>query len=502
MSPRRALPWLIAWAVVVVAVAARHELFRDEVRAIDIVAASDSLRALVHNLRNEGHPILWYLVLFAGFHATGTMLVLKPAAFAIAAGAVWIWLRRAPFQGWQKVVFLFGTLPLYEYSVMCRNYGISMLLLFAIASVGRRRPLVLGVLLALLANTNASSFILTGALAIVFAGELYWRDPRASRCAPWKIAAALATVIVGLAAAAAVMYPDTTTVATGMHQLAMTDVARSFAHAVIAPTGCFARQLGAAEYAIRVVFALFLVHLASRPHLAIAVLLAGIGLTMLDDLIYPMSYRHTGLLLVFALTVLWIDRDGAPRAIALPEPIARLAALLDRRGAILLGAVLASQVITGLPDVIGDFTGARSTVPALAGYLADHGLADAIVIAEPDAFVEALPYYADNPIYLPREHRYFAVRIDFTSASDRVLTLDELMQVADELHASTGKPVVIALAPDVAALPDAAPYAISYGYGHELRSTPAALARFRARWVELVRLDDAANENFVVFGAR
>src|SRR5579872_6603456 len=105
MSWRSALTWLLVWAAVVVAIALRHELFRDEVRAIDIVAASDSLAALVENLKNEGHPILWYLLLYAGYHATGSMLVLKPTALVVAAAAVWLWLRHAPFKSWHKVLF-------------------------------------------------------------------------------------------------------------------------------------------------------------------------------------------------------------------------------------------------------------------------------------------------------------------------------------------------------------------------------------------------------------
>ena len=47
-------------------------------------------------------------------------------AVALAGAAVLVF--RAPFSPTRKAVFLFGALPAFEYAVMCRNYGLGMLL--------------------------------------------------------------------------------------------------------------------------------------------------------------------------------------------------------------------------------------------------------------------------------------------------------------------------------------------------------------------------------------
>ena len=79
-----ALVATLAYGVVVTVLASHHELWRDEVRALNIAAHSGTPAQLVRRLENEGHPILWYLLLYAGYHLTGTMLVIKPIAALVA----------------------------------------------------------------------------------------------------------------------------------------------------------------------------------------------------------------------------------------------------------------------------------------------------------------------------------------------------------------------------------------------------------------------------------
>ena len=127
---------------------------------------------LYHLIRYEGHPILWYLILYLGHSIVDSPLVLPIASIAIASAAVALFMLRSPFPLWLKALFLFSGLPLYEYSVMARNYGISMLLLFLVASLYRYRttqwlPLAIG--LGLLANTNIHATVLAFLLMLTWA---------------------------------------------------------------------------------------------------------------------------------------------------------------------------------------------------------------------------------------------------------------------------------------------------------------------------------------------
>lgn len=58
---------LFLWLAVVIFTSSRHELWRDEVRALSIALQPESFWQLPMVLRNEGHPILWYLILRSGY---------------------------------------------------------------------------------------------------------------------------------------------------------------------------------------------------------------------------------------------------------------------------------------------------------------------------------------------------------------------------------------------------------------------------------------------------
>ncbi|HKH43872.1 MAG TPA: hypothetical protein VKM72_04335 [Thermoanaerobaculia bacterium] len=155
-----------------------HEMWRDELQAWLLAAQSGSLPELFHNLRYEGHPALWHLLLFAVSRITGritgALWAMQVLHLAIAASAVFLFARNAPFSRHARALFAFGYFPLFEYGVLSRSYSLGLLLVLAFASLypvrlsGRYLPL--GIVLALLANANAYGWllaaVLTGGLAV------------------------------------------------------------------------------------------------------------------------------------------------------------------------------------------------------------------------------------------------------------------------------------------------------------------------------------------------
>ena len=92
----------------------------------------------------------------------GTPLVLPAISIGVASAAILLLVLRSPFSWWMIALIVLSEFALFEYSVMARNYGISALLLFVLAALykqHRDRGILLGVLLALLANTNAHSVV-------------------------------------------------------------------------------------------------------------------------------------------------------------------------------------------------------------------------------------------------------------------------------------------------------------------------------------------------------
>lgn len=147
----------------------RHEMWRDELQAWLLAAGSGSLPELFHNLRYEGHPALWHLLLFAVSRITGSLAAMQVLHLAIAAAAVFLFARNAPFSRRARALFAFGYFPLFEYGVISRSYSLGLLLVLAFASLFPRRLsrgyLPLGIVLALLANANAYGWLLAAALA-------------------------------------------------------------------------------------------------------------------------------------------------------------------------------------------------------------------------------------------------------------------------------------------------------------------------------------------------
>jgi hypothetical protein len=152
----------------------RHEMWRDELQAWLLAAQSRSLPELFHNLRYEGHPALWHLLLFAVSRVTGALWAVQVLHLAIAAAAVFLFARNAPFSRRVRALFAFGYFPLFEYGVISRSYSLGLLLVLSFASLAPRRMdpkgrsrgyLPLGIILALLANANAYGWLLAAALA-------------------------------------------------------------------------------------------------------------------------------------------------------------------------------------------------------------------------------------------------------------------------------------------------------------------------------------------------
>src|SRR4030042_4178497 len=124
----------------------------------------------------DGTPALWYMFLVP-FAKIGLPYISEFILhLIIAVAAVTVFILYAPFSRITKVLFIFSYYMAYEYSIIARRYGLSILLLFLIATLYNKRfehPLWYSFLIFLLFNTNAHSFFIASSLTILFAWELY-----------------------------------------------------------------------------------------------------------------------------------------------------------------------------------------------------------------------------------------------------------------------------------------------------------------------------------------
>lgn len=200
----------LAFAAVAGIGLARHEMWRDELQAWLIPAGSASLGDLFHNLRYEGHPALWHILLWIVSRVTTRPEAMQALHLVISAAAVFLFARFAPFSRPVRALFAFGYFPLYEYTVISRNYSLGMLFLFAACALfpaRRRSYLPLAGVLALMAFSNPYAWLLALAFAGVLVLEPLWdRDLRA-RIRPGDAALGLLLFAAAAAMATAQMIP-------------------------------------------------------------------------------------------------------------------------------------------------------------------------------------------------------------------------------------------------------------------------------------------------------
>lgn len=189
LAPAVARAWkpltLAALAVWLLAVSARHEPWFDEAQAWLIARDSSLAQIVLVQARYEGTPPLWHMVLWACIRAglPYAQLHLVSAACALAGAAIVLW--RAPFPA-LRIGVMASYFFAYQFAVVARSYALDLVVLPALASLfaaRARRPLAYGLLIGLLANCNAHSFLAAGVLGLEFAWTLFrtggWRAPRA-----------------------------------------------------------------------------------------------------------------------------------------------------------------------------------------------------------------------------------------------------------------------------------------------------------------------------------
>lgn len=152
-----------------------HEPWRDEAHAWLIARDSQNIFSIVRLAGYEGTPALWHFILFPLAKLELPYFSMAVVHFLIILGAIIIFVNYAPFSKFQKILFSFGYYIFYEYSIIARNYALSVLFLFLIASMYKERfkkPLLYSILIIFLANTNVHSLVIAIVLNVVYVFEL------------------------------------------------------------------------------------------------------------------------------------------------------------------------------------------------------------------------------------------------------------------------------------------------------------------------------------------
>lgn len=443
---------LALWVGVSGWLAIRHVVWRDEMRALSLALAGNGLGDMLRAIHGEGHPATWYLML-RGAHALFPVPEVLPVlgwVSAAAAAALFAW--RAPFRPLTLALVLFGAFFVFEYAAIARNYGIGMLVMFAVAAAWRRwrdRGVTIGLLLALLCNTNVPCSVLAAMVLGFWLIELLGEE--GLRWGP-KYRLFLLNALVAAAGAAlcfATVFPT-------VHDAAVIDHPAgiglgSVLRALFTPARSFwdlAPPFVPASDAVAAIFGMMMfgtvVGLVRRPGAFLAGLGALFAFELFFQLVYPGFYRHQALLICFLVSLYWLTAEGRggrwPERWQVDVRASRVAAI----GEAMLLALLALQVITTFTVLSTEAAGyPYGRARDFATLVHQQRLERSTILADPDMFAESFPYYLpENPVYQMRARRFGNV-VRFTKQVRLLLTPDDYLATARALRARTGRPVLM-----------------------------------------------------------
>lgn len=441
-----------------------HELWRDEVQAWLLARDSASVGELLVNMKYEGHPALWHLLLMPLTRMFATPVAMQVLHLLLATATVYLFARWSPFSRLQKGLFCFGYFPFYEYAVISRNYGLCLLLLTAFGCLYPYRrthfPL-LAVSLALLCHAHVLGIILAVALLGALVAERFLPavadSPAPTAKLPFYAGGALVTLGVITAFLQALPPAEGTALEISGGDATFYEQVRQTARALVGGYLPLARSwnspwvIGDQSPAFKLLFYggvplyLLLAAAALRRHRP-ALLFFAVGTTTLLAFFhfkFSGSARHHGMLflcLVFAAWMQLADREAPARG-------------YKAHGGEGLGRVfgLSLTLLFGV-HTLGAVTAARrevrhpfSQASAVTDYLHRHGHDQSLLVGYRDFTASALlGSSAQREIYYPQSRRWGSYviwnRDRTTKPSDA-----ELVQAARALPRPEGQRVILVL---------------------------------------------------------
>ena len=151
-----------------------HAMWVDELQAWSLTRASGDPYELFINLYPEGHPMLWYLLLWFPGRWTANPLGMQGVNFVLAVMSIGlIWLR-SPLDWKEKLLLSLSYQVGYNFFVLSRCYSLGTLLVLVFVSfpsVFRQRSYLAWAVLGLLANVHLYFTAASLCLAIVWMGS-------------------------------------------------------------------------------------------------------------------------------------------------------------------------------------------------------------------------------------------------------------------------------------------------------------------------------------------
>jgi hypothetical protein len=457
--------------------ASHHEMWRDEIQAWLLARDSTSIFDLFAHLKYEGHPGLWHLCLMPLTRITHSPVIMQMFHLVITGVAVYLFVRYAPFNWLQKLLFCFGYFVIYEYAIVARNYALGLLLVTVFCVLFReryRRFIWVGCVLFLLAHTSVHALILTIAIGFVLCCE-YSFGGRFLRPLNQEIATVgdkrpiwIGFALIGIGVTTAVLQlnppPDTGFAVAwnfNYETKRVTDIVKLISRAYLPiprPVLGFWGSNLLTTYSffqtIQVPLCYFLMFFSvllflRRPTALLTYLISTFGLLTFFYVKYQGSIRHHGFLFLTFLMCCWIYRDCPAINLGKAErqdTDSTIDRVLNMAGTVLVTLLLICHAIGGVIAIRMEHRYVFSYGKLTAEYIKSQGMQNHPMVGESDFAASTVVGYLEKPqqIYYPRGSRLGSfVRWDKARTHEAPNPL--VIEAAKTLSVQTAQEVLIIL---------------------------------------------------------
>ena len=419
-----------------------HQLWRDEMNAWALTAASKTIPQLLGYVRYEAHGSVWYGLLWIVTRFTASPIALKCVEGVIGILIYVVLSLWAPFSRLEKILLYLSYFISFEYTVFSRMYGLCLLLVLTYVHfrvTHAERILFNTALLCVLANTDMMGVILSFALLVEYGIDAI-RKRCSNAAALRRLIAPASLYLLAVALAAWMLKPARhiswrTTHHMFEHAKELHHCVQAILSYIVVPwlpiTDDFPqhfwnpwlwnlRQHPFIIAALPLVLSAILILFLPNLRLFLIYFVTALCGILFGHLIYMGSTRHYGITFVAFLAAYWMLRYGRPRVPLL--------------GVCLLGV----SAVGGIQAAIGQWERPFSNAGAAARWLRAHHLDKAALVGTPDTSAAGVAEQLERPMYFldcscSDNFLLFADRRDGFS-------IDQIPQrlavAADQLHTS------------------------------------------------------------------
>lgn len=283
-----------------------HHPWRDEAQAW-LISRDLSVKEVFLQMPYEGTPPLWHLIIMPFAKLNLPYESILGVHFLIAILSIFILIFYSPLPKIIKIILPFNYYLMFEYAIIARNYNLSILFLFIIAALHKkryRRPILYGFLIALLSWTNVHSLI----ISLIILGLFIYNIIREKLILKNSHLISIGIALSGIVSAILIMLPYSNQI-TGLNYMGLTNIGRSMALAAFPFLNH--ESLFVVEpvfyWLISLIWLPIIFNLIKNWKYKLGFIFSWLWLLFIYTFKHPGDLRHYGLMLIFFIFFWWLD---------------------------------------------------------------------------------------------------------------------------------------------------------------------------------------------------